>query len=389
MNKNGRNFLFFISYFAYCSAYIARLNLTMASPVMQKAGIMTVAEIGLMGGIFFISYSFGQLLNGFLGDIFHPKYMAMTGLFLVTAANLRIGMFSCALSVIFWWGINGFAQSMLWGPLLRTVSSRFSPEKRPLAATVFSSSVGVGSILGIILAAEAVSRWHVKYAFFLPGIITAAAFFTILFFFHVPFQKAERNREPLSSLFSQPQLLFLLLPAFFHGVLKDNLNLWMAAYFIDTFSIDIGKMSFYVFLIPILSLAGRILYPLLYRLCKKNEHTVSAAAFTLSAVFLIPLCTPHPPALAAAVCLSIVAAAVSFINTSLLTIYPMGFQQSGNVSTVAGIMDFATYLGAGISSALYGILLESAPYSAMFLSWIVLSVLSVLILRKIQEVKTL
>lgn len=385
MKRQKQIFLFLISYFAYTAIYIARLNLTIASPVLQAEGIMTVAQIGLMGGVFFLAYSVGQLFNGFLGDIFHPKYMIMSGLFLVTIANLRIGMLPSASAVIFWWCINGFAQSMLWGPLLRTVSGRFSEKRRSLVATIFSSSVGAGSILGILLAALAVGRWHVKYAFLLPGLLNAAAFFVILCFFHVPEQKSKGKRASIGTVFSQPKLWLLLLPAFFHGVLKDNLNLWMAAYFIDTFSIDIEKMSFYVFLIPVLSLGGRMVYPFLYRWCHEKEHLVSIAAFALSAVVLVPLCLSGTTAVIAAVCLSIVAAAVSVINTSFLTIYPMGYQQSGNVSTVAGVMDFATYLGAGISSALYGILLESMAYSGMFLSWILLSVLSVVILGKVYK----
>lgn len=385
MNRQKQIFLFLISYFAYTAIYIARLNLTIASPVLQAEGIMTVAQIGLMGGVFFLAYSVGQLFNGFLGDIFHPKYMIMSGLFLVTIANLRIGMLPSASAVIFWWCVNGFAQSMLWGPLLRTVSGRFSEERRSLVATIFSSSVGAGSILGIVLASLAVGRWHVKYAFLLPGILNAAAFFGILCFFHVPEQKSKGKRASIGAVFSQPKLWLLLLPAFFHGVLKDNLNLWMAVYFIDTFSIDIEKMSFYVFLIPVLSLGGRMVYPFLYGWCHEKEHLVSIAAFALSAVVLVPLCLSGTTAVMAAVCLSIVAAAVSVINTSFLTIYPMGYQQSGNVSTVAGVMDFATYLGAGISSALYGILLESMAYSGMFLSWILLSVLSVVILGKVYK----
>lgn len=386
MNRQKQIVLFLISYFSYSAIYIARLNLTIASPVLLAKEIMTVAEIGFMGGGFFLAYSVGQLFNGFLGDIFHPKYMIMSGLFLVTIANFRIGMFPSASAVIFWWCINGFAQSMLWGPLLRTVSSRFSEEKRSFVAAIFSSSVGAGSILGIVLAAMAVGRWHVKYAFLLPGIINAAAFFGILCFFHVPEQKSKEKRASAGVVFSQPKLWLLLLPAFFHGVLKDNLNLWMAAYFIDTFSIDIEKMSFYVFLIPTLSLGGRMAYPFLYRWCHEKEHLVSIAAFALSAAVLVPLCLASTTAVTAAVCLSILAAAVSVINTSFLTIYPMRYQQSGNVSTIAGVMDFATYLGAGISSALYGILLESMAYSGMFLSWIILSVLSVFILRKVCKV---
>ena len=80
--------------------------------------------------------------------------------------------------------------------------------------------------------------------------------------------------------------------------------------------------------------------------------------------------------LVAALCLSIAYAAISLINTSSVSIYPMRFAATGNVAAVSGIMDFATYLGAGIGSAVYGYTIQWFGYGAMFGSWVVLSLLS-------------
>jgi sugar phosphate permease len=67
------------------------------------------------------------------------------------------------------------------------------------------------------------------------------------------------------------------------------------------------------------------------------------------------------------------------INTSILSMFPLRFAEQGMVSSVSGIMDFATYLGAAISSAIYGVLIESGNYFGMFASWVALSALSILI----------
>lgn len=53
MKKASGRLLFLVAYFAYASIYIARLNLTVASPVMQSEKLMNAAQIGTMGGIFF------------------------------------------------------------------------------------------------------------------------------------------------------------------------------------------------------------------------------------------------------------------------------------------------------------------------------------------------
>ena len=130
MKKASGRLLFLVSYLAYASLYIARLNLTVASPVMQEEQLMSASQIGIMGGGFFLFYSAGQLLNGFLGDIFPPKLMVMSGLFLTAASNLGIGFLPDSRIIILLWGINGFAQSMLWGPLLRSIAACFPPRRK-------------------------------------------------------------------------------------------------------------------------------------------------------------------------------------------------------------------------------------------------------------------
>lgn len=60
----------------------------------------------------------------------------------------------------------------------------------------------------------------------------------------------------------------------------------------------------------------------------------------------------------------------------------MHYIKTGNVASVSGIMDFATYLGAGIGSVIYGFVIEHTNiYTPMFASWAVISVISVFILK--------
>lgn len=382
--KSGKK-VFLLAYLAYACIYIARLNLTVAAPVMQDQGMMSAADIGMMGGIFFLCYSVGQLVNGYIGDILPPKRMVAAGLFLTALSNLGIGGIPDAGMMTALWGMNGFAQSMLWGPLLRTVGEYFGSEKKAVCASILVSSVGIGSVLGVFAATAAISAGDVGKAFVWPGVLALAAFFMIAAFFPASRGgKGSRDVRALKKVFDAPFVL-LLIAAMFHGVLKDNINLWMASYFMDTYSIDMATMSFYVFLIPLLSLAGRLLYPLCLRLLGKKAHRVSAAALTVMIFGLLPLCFGgvHPAADTA--CLSIAAAAVSMVNTSFLTVYPMRFEKEGCVSRVVGIMDFATYMGAGLGSSFYGGWLENNSYSGMFLSWVILAGAAVLIVSAVQK----
>ena len=192
----SRKHFFILSYFAYASIYIARLNLTIASPVMEEQDLLTSTQIGAMGGAFFLCYSAGQLLNGFLGDLFLPGKMVTAGLLLTALGNILIGFLPPPGVILVLWGVNGFAQSMLWGPLLRELAARFPGKNQAEAASCLVSSVGVGSVLGILIAAAAISFQDVRFAFLLPGLIAALAGGAVCFFFRAPCVHTKTSLAP-------------------------------------------------------------------------------------------------------------------------------------------------------------------------------------------------
>jgi sugar phosphate permease len=63
----------------------------------------------------------------------------------------------------------------------------------------------------------------------------------------------------------------------------------------------------------------------------------------------------------------------------------MHYLETGNVASVSGMMDFATYLGGGVASMVYGVVIKNFGYLPMFVSWIVLSLASMLVIYKIAK----
>ena len=90
-------------------------------------------------------------------------------------------------------------------------------------------------------------------------------------------------------------------------------------------------------------------------------------------------CSPGSPWVAA-VCLSLIYALVSMINTSILSMFPLQFADKNMVSSVSGVADFATYLGAGIGSAVYGFWNKGGNFAPMLISWVVLSGVSIVLM---------
>ena len=386
MKQKKITWIMVLCYLAYTSIYIARLNLSTASPELQKT-ILDSAQIGLLGSVFSIVYACGRLFNGWLSDRVPPYVMIASGLLFVGLANITIGFFPPFPAIVLLWGINAYAQSMLWSSVLEIVSALYDPETAKRKASYMVTTVATGNVLGIIISTVLVSRFGVGYAFVVPGLITI--FFAVLILLSTREIRPElkvKNHLSMWQILKQKDVRLLLIPTFCHGVIKDNISLWMVLYFVSRFNIDLKASAMFVLFVPLVGFAGRLMHPLCYRLCKENEHAASLVGFVLCTVALIPLLLDTVTPLIAAVCLSLVYAAVSVINTSMLSIFPLRYAETGNVASISGMLDFLTYGGAGVSSVLYGVLIDRMGqngYAPMYLSWAVISLISMVFLCRL------
>lgn len=384
ITKNKKTIIFAICYLAYTSIYIARLNLSMASPGLMENGILTKSQIGILGSVFSVIYASGRLINGRISDSKPPFFMICTGLILAGIANLTFGFFPPFVGMILLWSLNALAQSMLWSSILCVLSTIHNEAEAKKRTSLMVTSVAFGNIAGIIVSTAIISNIGLNFAFIIPGgltLIMCAAVFLSIHKIPAPSSTTEKSDDsPVSSLSREKrrEIALNLVPALLHGVMKDNISLWMTVYFVDTFGINLESSAYFVLFIPAVGFVGRMLYPILYRLCRENEHLVSVIGFAVCLISALPLCLGVGSPIFAMILLGLIYAAVSVINTSFLSIYPLHFVNEGRVATVSGIMDFVTYLGAGISSVIYGYI----GYIPMFISWAVVSALSIILMLK-------
>ena len=252
------------------------------------------------------------------------------------------------------------------------------------------TSVAFGNLVGIVLNTKVINSFGVKYAFSVPAMICLFIAIIVLFLiFKIKKPSAQKSekRGSVSELLRQKVIILSLFMAFVHGMIKENVTVWMAVYFVDTYAVNLTDTSTFVLFVPLVGLIGRLVYPILYKICSENEHITSLFGFLFcaAAAFLIVICKIN--AVWSLVFLSVVYAAVSLVNTSLLSIVPVSFAKTGNVATVSGMMDFSTYLGGGIGSFLYGLIIARSGYSPMFISWGVLCVVCILFAATATKIK--
>lgn len=379
--------IFTICWLVYSLVYTARLNLSVAAPQLGADGAVNAAQISVMSGLFFFSYAFGQIINGRAGDRFNPKNVLSIGLLLSGLSNLGVG-----LAVGFWaspalitalWTVNGYAQSMLWGPILRIVSVVFTEEKRKTATMALSVSVAVSNILGYALPMLFLSAAGLPGAFLIPGAVSLVSAATVMIFMRrVAAGVQKTNRAPLIRLALDRRTRAFLLPAFLHGIIKDNLALWMPLLFSTLYGgLSGGLTVLYILMSPIMMLAGRLIYPLIYRLLFRDERYVCIVSFSVIVAALIPLAATEASAPVTAAVFCIVSMCISVVNGTLLSVFPLRFDKENCVSSAAGLMDFVTYIGAAVSMfALGGFMDKPGGHTVLIAVWLGCAALSAVLL---------
>ena len=358
------------------------MNLSMASPGMISAGMLTEVQYGFVGSVFFVTYACGRLLNGMIGDRIAPWIMVAIGLLLTGLSNLLIGAFPVYLVVLVFWCVNAYAQSMLWSSLLRCMTGLYGKEVANKKVPVLVSSVSVGNIAGILLSTWMVEWIGIRAAFLIPGALSVILGLTAAYVLSsVPdVPKPGKQNIPVVEFFKNKKIRGIMLPALFHGVIKDNIGSWMALYFVVRYNIDLESSALFVLLIPAVGMVGRLIYPFCYKLSKQRENLISVLSFVACAFLAAVLCLDFSQPIIAAICLSLIYALISMVNTSMLSMFPLHFADKNMVSSVSGVADFATYFGAGIGSAVYGYWNRGGDFSMMFISWVILCSVSTFLL---------
>ena len=245
--------MFLLAYAAYSSVYIARLNFPVASALYEAAGTLSKKQIGIIGSVFSFCYAIGKIPNGYLGDRLSSRFVIVCGLAVTGISNLFIGFLPHFYSIAVFWGLNAYGQSMIWGPMLRSFSENYHEQLYRSVMQYLVSAVAVGSILGLCLSSRCVTVYGVTACFAIPGLFALLMAVLIrLFFLDSPGKKSEHPAisRAIAAVFEKRRFRQMILPAMAHGMIKDNINVWLALYFVDSYQTDVSRMAGFLFFVP-------------------------------------------------------------------------------------------------------------------------------------------
>jgi len=164
--------IFWLMWVTYASFYLLRVNISIAMPQIMKEFSLTKTDMGLVLSSLFLLYAFGQFINGQLGDKLNSRRIITFGLLSSTVLNIIFGFSGGILGLmIVIWGLNGYFQSMGWGPTVKAMANWFPIKVRGKISGRLGTSYILGGALSWLLAGTIIKYFDWRFTFWLPSIV--------------------------------------------------------------------------------------------------------------------------------------------------------------------------------------------------------------------------
>lgn len=103
----------------YFISYITRINYNTVLVEISSAENISRSMLALPLTSSFITYGLGQIISGWLGDRFDPFRLISLGVFLSAIMNILLPAFPKPYLMTAFWAVNGFAQALVYPPLMK------------------------------------------------------------------------------------------------------------------------------------------------------------------------------------------------------------------------------------------------------------------------------
>jgi MFS transporter, ACS family, D-galactonate transporter len=188
-------------------AYIDRILLSVAAPLMMKDLAIDGANTGILLSAFFWSYTVMQMPAGWLVDRYGPKRVLAGGYLLWTLSCAATGWVASYPGLLLSRLGLGVGESPVYPSCYSVVATRFSERHHGLASAIYADGAKLGPALGAPLAAWLITAVGWRSMFVMVGIASLA--WLALWWIVAP---APSSEQPTSreSRVSRSELLQLL-----------------------------------------------------------------------------------------------------------------------------------------------------------------------------------
>lgn len=363
----------------YFMAYVTRIDYAAAlAEIVNDLGVTKqAASIAVTGS--FITYGVGQIISGVLGDRIRPTRLIFAGMVCTSLINLMMGFLPSLTAMTAVWCFNGFFQALLWPPMVKLMVQNMT-ESEYIRASVnvsVASSLATIAVYMLVPLLIGLSGWRSVFGVAAAGGLIMAAVW-ICGTKGLKEEPAPRRAEQAGSGHGGlSQVAGLLIPVMaavaLQGILRDGITTWMPTYIFEVFDMGVSMSILTTAILPIFVIFSvKVAAKLGNRI--GNDLKTSALLFGvgfIAAAAMIPLFSTS--VVFCALMMAIITACMHGVNLMLISRLPVHFSKYGKVSTVSGLLNACTYVGAALSTYGFAALSDRFGWGFTIASWAVVA----------------
>lgn len=359
----------------YLASYVTRNILSVSTPEMIKEAFFTKEYTGLLSSICFIFYAAGQLINGFIGDRVHPKYMIIMGLGISSVSTFVIPIFDNRILHFTAFALIGFGLSMLRGPLMKVISENTAATHARMICTLFSMAGFAGPLIASILSIF--FKW--RAVFTATGVISViitvlavAAITTLEKRGEIKFvPKYDKGIAGILNVFKLEDFIFYMLISSIGEIAGSSITFWIPTYTTENLGFSNDAASTIYSVVSFSTLFTPFITLLIYEKLIRNGIKLALVMYVISAVFFIAVRFIAAPVLNVSM-LIIAKMAAAAASSIVWSAYIPGLARSGKVSSANGVIDAAGYAMASLANVLFSTFVGRLGWGGIVNMWYII-----------------
>ena len=386
---------FWITWVTYLFTYFGRVNFTACISDMNVNYGFSKSSLGIIAAALLLSYGIGQLVSGILGDRLSPVWLVFMGIEISACMNLLFAFQINTVTMTAIWFINGFAQSLIWSPIVRLCSVRLTRLQCTKTCVDLYTTGPAGMLAGYGICAVLVHFFSWRACFIAAFcIMTGIACLWVIGMRRLEYL-ADKYGMPANSpnVLKSPEikkqnhfipailssgLILIIAATLLYGMLKDGITTWVPTFLTDQFNVSAGFSIGLTTVLPVINLTGVYLAKYVNQRYLRNEMKTAGIFFGFTSLVVLSIVLTGRTSVFLTVFLFASAtSAMIGVSTLLVGLIPLYFKSDGRVSTVTGLLNSAAHLGGAVGSILFGSIAEYIGWGGNYFSWLICACLGV------------
>lgn len=380
--------LVFLLVLVYFTSYISRVNLGAVLVEVIAKGFADKKTASLAVVASSVTYGAGQIISGYLGDKYRPQSVIFIGFIITSLMNFGVFMIKKSAFLIPFWAVNGFAQALMWPPIMRILTQCFSGNDFKKACVKVSYASNAGTLAVYLFSPLLISLFGFKSVFlfcsiaaFAVGVIWYSIYKKISDRLPCAENETPHSREKEAELeisVNKKMVMFTLVAVMIavamQGALRDGITTWMPTYISETFNLA-GTVSILTGVImPIFSIITLKISEIMTTKVFKNELVCTGSIFAVSVAAAVSLSLFASKNIVLSVFLSaLLIGCMHMINFVLVCVVPPYFAKQGKVSLISGIINSCTYVGSAVSTYAIAVFSENYGWNKTIMLWAIIA----------------